>query len=589
MKKDWEVKRLGEILKLEYGKPLPDDKRTVDGCYPVYGANGLKGRSNIFYCDKKTIIVGRKGSAGEVNLTEEKFWPLDVTYFVTFDEKKYDLLFLFHLLCLLNLPKLAKGVKPGINRNEVYNLQASFPPLSEQRRIVSILEKSFTAINEAKTNAKQNLTNAKELFESYLQRVFKGGKDWEVKKLGDVCELKSGNTIPVSLEKTEGDILYVKVGDMTLPENDVIINTSSRFVNRNDIKENQIISNGAIIFPKRGGAIATNKKRIIIKPTIIDLNTMAIIPKEKIDKKYFYYWFQSVDLKSISNGTTIPQINNYSFDNVYIPFPKSKTEQQHIVRQIDTLRAETIKLEGVYKKKIAALDELKKSILHEAFAGELVSSASTNLSVAKVISLQKVEGISATDLQVGITAIALQKHIEQNKQHLFGHVKAEKIVHLAEYILNIDLNRNPIKDAAGPNDYPHSKNVESRAKKAGYYTVFKNKEHYIYKQGRMINSVVLKTQKCLGEKAIILSQVIDILVPMTTQQAEIVATVYAAWNNLILSGKQFTNDDIVTEARENWHEEKLKIPRDKFFKAIEWMRKNELLIPKGNGKMVAVK
>jgi type I restriction enzyme S subunit len=88
MKNNWTIKKLGDILKLEYGKPLPDEKRIVNGRYPIYGANGLKGRSNDFYFDKKTIVVGRKGSAGEINLTEEKFWPLDVTYFVIFDETK---------------------------------------------------------------------------------------------------------------------------------------------------------------------------------------------------------------------------------------------------------------------------------------------------------------------------------------------------------------------------------------------------------------------------------------------------------------------------------------------------------------------
>jgi type I restriction enzyme S subunit len=67
---DWKTKRLGEVLKLEYGKPLDKNDRNVKGKYPVYGANGEKNRSDKFYYDKNSIIVGRKGSAGEVNLTE---------------------------------------------------------------------------------------------------------------------------------------------------------------------------------------------------------------------------------------------------------------------------------------------------------------------------------------------------------------------------------------------------------------------------------------------------------------------------------------------------------------------------------------
>jgi type I restriction enzyme S subunit len=172
MNKSWEVRKLGEVIKLEYGKPLPDDKRNPSGAYPVYGANGEKGRTNEFYHNKETIILGRKGSAGELNLTEEKFWPLDVTYFVTFDEKKYDLVFLYHLLSLLELPKLAKGVKPGINRNEVYSIIVQIPPLPEQQRIVTILDEAFASIAKTKAKAEQNLKNAKELFESYKNELF---------------------------------------------------------------------------------------------------------------------------------------------------------------------------------------------------------------------------------------------------------------------------------------------------------------------------------------------------------------------------------------------------------------------------------
>jgi type I restriction enzyme S subunit len=158
---------------------------------------------------------------------------------------------------------------------------------------------------------------------------------------------------------------------MNLPENSIEMNTSSRFVNSNEIKSKQIIPEGAIIFPKRGGAIATNKKRKIVKPTIVDLNTMAIIPSEKLNNGYFFYWFQIFDLVSISNGANIPQINNYSFDEVYIPYPKSLKEQQTIVKKFDTLVAETKKLEAIYQQKIDELEELKKSVLQKAFNGEL--------------------------------------------------------------------------------------------------------------------------------------------------------------------------------------------------------------------------
>ena len=190
---------------------------------------------------------------------------------------------------------------------------------------------------------------------------------WEIKKLGDVCVFKSGTTISTSLEREIGDVLYVKVGDMNLPENEIEINTSSRFVNSNEIKAIQIIPEGAVIFPKRGGAIATNKKRKVIRPTIVDLNTMAIIPANKLDNEYFYYWFQMIDLNDISNGTTIPQINNYSFDNVHIAYPNSLPEQQRIVSILDEAFAAIAKAKTNAEQNLKNAKELFESYLQGVF------------------------------------------------------------------------------------------------------------------------------------------------------------------------------------------------------------------------------
>lgn len=178
---------------------------------------------------------------------------------------------------------------------------------------------------------------------------------WEMKKLGEVCDFKSGNTINSKLEKSEGEIIYAKVGDMNLEGNEEYITISSRYVDKNEIKENQIIVAGSIIFPKRGGAIATNKKRRILKPTIIDLNTMALVPTKIINQDYLYYWFLQIDLSKLSNGTSIPQINNYSFDEVYISYPLSFEEQQSIVAKLDEA------FEAIEKAKANAEQNLKNA------------------------------------------------------------------------------------------------------------------------------------------------------------------------------------------------------------------------------------
>lgn len=153
---------------------MQNSKRKSNGTYPVYGANGIKDRTDEYYYDKQSIIIGRKGSAGEINLTEKKFWPLDVTYYIEFDNNKYSLNFLYYLLNSLKLPRLAKGVKPGINRNEVYSIDVQIPSFAEQKAIVAKLDTLSEETKKLENIYKQKLTNLEELKKSILKKAFSG-------------------------------------------------------------------------------------------------------------------------------------------------------------------------------------------------------------------------------------------------------------------------------------------------------------------------------------------------------------------------------------------------------------------------------
>lgn len=168
----WEEKKLGDILSLEYGKALSQEERVSDGLYPVYGANGIKNRTNNFYVDELSLIVGRKGSAGEINYTESKFWPLDVTYFTKFDKNVLELDFLYYLLMMHNLPSLAKGVKPGINRNDVYAIDVFIPSCETQKEVVLIMNALNIQVKKLEESYKTKLSNLAELKKSILQKAF---------------------------------------------------------------------------------------------------------------------------------------------------------------------------------------------------------------------------------------------------------------------------------------------------------------------------------------------------------------------------------------------------------------------------------
>jgi len=161
--KTWQTTKLGDVCNLVYGKALPKSERLEHGGFPAYGANGIKTRSKNPLYDKPSIIIGRKGSAGELNKINEPFWALDVSYYVKCNANLADMNFLYYFLILQKLPSLARGVKPGVNRNDVYNISINLPPLAEQKQIVAKLDKVFAEIDNFTRSVKGKRDNLKAL------------------------------------------------------------------------------------------------------------------------------------------------------------------------------------------------------------------------------------------------------------------------------------------------------------------------------------------------------------------------------------------------------------------------------------------
>lgn len=327
--------------------------------------------------------------------------------------------------------------------------------------------------------------------------------------------------------------------------------------------------------------------------------------------------------------TTAGQSGVSGEDIKNIPVPVCcPDEQLEIVQELESKLSEADQLDQTLATALQQADALRQSILKKAFCGQLVkqdkndepatalleriraerSSLSTTRrsrraipEAPKALELTPppgkiipfpvaVPGIAAKDLHAGILAMAYRLHaLHPDKLPYFGHVKAEKISHLVEAHLGLDLERQPFKDAAGPNDHPHLKKVEHRARKANWFEVTRLATgRYEFRPQSGFGHLLTKTQQALGGRLGEVERLLELMLPMNMRQAEILATVYAAWNNLLLLGKSPSDEEIVLEARDNWHESKLKIDRSKFFRAVEWMREKGL-VPVGRGRVVAAK
>jgi type I restriction enzyme, S subunit len=251
-------------------------------------------------------------------------------------------------------------------------LRLVYPALPEQQRIVGILDEALESIAAVRANAEKNLQNARALFKSHLQSVFnQRGKGWVERRIEEICTIKSGTTVDPALERATGEIPYLKVADMNHVKNETEVTSSTRFLSRVNTRATNIFPAGTTIFPKRGGAILTNKKRLTAVPICADLNIMGVTPDRRMLPKYLYFFFLNIDMRRIGSGTSIPQINNYDIEPLIISFPESLGQQTELVRTLEELARETKRLESLYQRKLAALEALKKSLLHQAFSGNL--------------------------------------------------------------------------------------------------------------------------------------------------------------------------------------------------------------------------
>tara|TARA_R110002153_G_scaffold269486_1_gene435117 strand:+ start:1563 stop:2672 length:1110 start_codon:yes stop_codon:yes gene_type:complete len=161
---------LGDVCELIYGKGLDKIDRLENDGIPAYGANGIKTYSTKILSDEPSIIIGRKGSAGELTRVSVAFWALDVTYYTKINKKLIDLDFLYYTLSSMDLPSMAKGVKPGINRNDVYKRLIYLPTLEEQKYIVSILDAAYTEIEKVNDSVSKLKNNCDALKTAILKQ-----------------------------------------------------------------------------------------------------------------------------------------------------------------------------------------------------------------------------------------------------------------------------------------------------------------------------------------------------------------------------------------------------------------------------------
>jgi type I restriction enzyme S subunit len=255
-------------------------------------------------------------------------------------------------------------------------LEVTYPARPKQGRIVDILDEAFDGIATAKANAEKNLQNARALFESYLQSVFaQRGPGWVETPLGEVCRFVRG-PFGGSLKKS----IFVAHGYAVCEQQHAIYDRFDDvryFIDEAKFKEMkrfELLPNDLIM------SCSGTMGRVAIVPDcikrgIINQALLKLTPNTKIMNVFLKFWMESQAfqeaLKDYSGGAAIQNVASVEvLKGIKVPL-LSIEGQQHMVAQLEALRAETQRLESIYQRKLAALEELKKSLLNQAFSGQL--------------------------------------------------------------------------------------------------------------------------------------------------------------------------------------------------------------------------
>jgi len=393
--KGWQTKQLGDVSVVGAGNSAPQDKaffkngtipfyRTADAGRIRFGdmteaADYLneKGAKGLRRFPPGTILIPKSGASTFLNhrvLIGVEGCVSSHLATIVADERHVYPRFLLYFLSTITAQDLVQDHSyPSLNLPTIAGIKVNLPPLEDQKRIVAKLDEAFVGLAKAKEKAEKNLQNARALFESHLQSVFtQRGPGWEEAKLDDVTDLitcgvaKRPNYVPKGIPFLSAK--NVKGGQVIWNGHQYVSEETHRALTKNnkpkigDILYTRVGSYGEAAIIERDVEFSIFVSLTLIKPKPVILNS------------FLKHYLNSSAVKELAadsiSGSGVGNLNVGTVREFPIHLPPL-AEQRTIVSKLDDLRQETQRLAHIYEQKLEALDSLKKSILHEAFSGEL--------------------------------------------------------------------------------------------------------------------------------------------------------------------------------------------------------------------------
>ena len=460
---------------------------------------------------------------------------------------------------VLSLSKRAIDITIVIYPKDKQEQQRIAEALSNIDNLISSLSKMIEKKRLIKQGAMQQLLTGKKRLPGF-------DGEWEELLLGDYAKIyRGGSPRPIEqyITNRPDGINWIKIGD---------VSSNAKYIFKT---EEKIIPEGIAHSRKvhKGDFILSNSMSygrpyiVMIDGCIHDGWLVIKDYHDTFDMDFLYYVLGSdyimSQYASMAAGSSVKNLNKEKVSNLTLYTPRNVKEQSAIAVILTTMDNEIESLEEERDKYIRLKDGMMQKLLTGQIRLIQAETKKTALPKPKVANVYFKRSVLAAEIADRLC-----------EEKTFGHVKMEKLIFLTEHLCHIDIASHYHRDAAGPYDNTALRSIDSQMRSRQWFELTKKDKGYRYQPMDKRGEHKKYFDRYYTDVLPMFNKVIETFKSSTTEQCEIVATLYSAWDDLLHSGHPFTDDDILNEVLNNWHESKKRINRSRWQAALDWMRNN---------------
>ena len=575
--------------------------------YEDKGAQGNKAKENLAeykLAYEDTLIVNSMNVIiGSVGISHY-FGCVSPVYYVFKETNESDLRFINYIFNTVGFQKecrkFAKGIleiRLRISTSDLFKRPIPLPNIDKQRKIADYLDKECAEIDAVLEKTHNSIEEYKKLKQAMItQAVTKGVRgdrsmkesgiiwldavpeDWEISKIKYAIFPHEKPVLP-----TDDVITCFRDGIVTLRKNRREEGFTVSFTENGyqGVDVGDLVIHGMDTF---AGAIGCSDSRGKTSPVVHVCSTIG-------NNRYFMYFLRymaySNVLMDFSNGVRIrsSDFRNFKKLAVFEMLVPPLEEQNEIVNYLDSILA---KIEQVIKQKELLLNELesyKKTVTYEYVTGK--KEATPKQQIQEIVVHPFFPAVFQATNRRFAQAILMSKVLDSCKVKM-GRVKLEKMMFVLENSIGFDFDTEYVREAAGPLDKSIYECEQIISRKNKWFTIRKSQYGVSYKPTSEHSKYKKYYAQYFSDYEDAIDNVISIFNDFDTDQAEVIATLYGAWNDCIIDKRSYTDNDIVDEVLNHWHPKKRRFPKDMWLRAIQRMRELDL-IPHGYGRHTVIK